>query len=109
MPKGIFVRKPFTKVHKKNISKAKIGSVAWNKGLKGWLKHTEESKRKMSEASLKRGARPPNNSKPKVEKICEYCKTPIIKVIRKGKRPFEMCLTYSCSSRSSWNDNTKSK
>ena len=43
------------------------------------------------------------------EKICEYCKTPIIKVIRKGKRPFEMCLTYSCSSKSSWNDNTKSK
>ena len=43
------------------------------------------------------------------EKICEFCKTPIIKVIRKGKRPFEMCLTYSCSSKSSWNDNTKTK
>ena len=45
----------------------------------------------------------------KKEILLALGKTPIIKVIRKGKRPFEMCLTYSCSSKSSWNDNTKSK
>ncbi|HAR37133.1 MAG TPA: hypothetical protein DCS09_00290 [Porphyromonadaceae bacterium] len=103
MPKGIFVRKPFTKVHKKNISKAKIGSVAWNKGLKGWLKHTEESKRKMSEASLKRGARPPNNSKPKVEKICEYCGK-IYEVLPHEVNERQYCSIF-CSSKgkNSWN------
>ena len=37
------------------------------------------------------------------EKVCEYCKTPIIKVVRKAKRPFEMCLTYNCKSKESWN------
>ena len=37
------------------------------------------------------------------EKVCQYCKTPIIKVVRKGKRPFEMCLTYNCKSKESWN------
>ena len=41
------------------------------------------------------------------EKTCQYCKTPIIKVIRAGKRPFEMCLTYDCKSKESWNKNKK--
>ncbi len=41
------------------------------------------------------------------EKICQYCKTPIIKVIRAGKRPFEMCLTYDCKSKESWNKKNK--
>lgn len=39
------------------------------------------------------------------EKVCQYCKTPIIKVIRKAKRPFEMCLVYNCKSKESWDKN----
>ncbi|MCL5101737.1 MAG: DNA topoisomerase I [Candidatus Marsarchaeota archaeon] len=31
--------------------------------------------------------------------VCEYCKTPIVKVIRKGMRPFEMDLDPSCPNR----------
>jgi len=32
-------------------------------------------------------------------KICEYCHTPIVKVIRKGMRPFEMDLDPKCPNR----------
>ncbi|HIH19919.1 TPA: DNA topoisomerase I [Candidatus Micrarchaeota archaeon] len=35
-------------------------------------------------------------------KACQFCKTPIILVIRKGKRPFEMCLTANCESKKDW-------
>ncbi len=35
-------------------------------------------------------------------KPCEFCGTPVIKVVRKGKRPFEMCLTPTCESKASW-------
>ncbi|EQD26076.1 DNA topoisomerase, type IA, zn finger domain protein, partial [mine drainage metagenome] len=31
--------------------------------------------------------------------ICEYCHTPIVKVIRKGMRPFEMDLDSKCPNR----------
>src|SRR3989344_583481 len=40
---------------------------------------------------------------------CQYCKTPLIKVQRTGKRPFKMCLTYDCKSKESWNTNSKEK
>ncbi|MEM0149413.1 MAG: DNA topoisomerase, partial [Candidatus Micrarchaeaceae archaeon] len=35
-------------------------------------------------------------------KTCEYCHTPIIKVIRRGKRPFEMDLDPNCITKSTW-------
>ncbi|NUN11939.1 DNA topoisomerase I [Candidatus Micrarchaeota archaeon] len=35
-------------------------------------------------------------------KTCEFCKVPIITVIRRGKRPFNMCLTRDCKSKESW-------
>ncbi|MBU3940304.1 MAG: DNA topoisomerase I [Nanoarchaeota archaeon] len=36
-------------------------------------------------------------------KVCPECGLPVIKVIRKGKRPFEMCLTYDCKTKEKWN------
>ena len=36
------------------------------------------------------------------EKVCEFCNAPIVKVMRAGKRPFQMCLTYNCKSKESW-------
>ena len=36
-------------------------------------------------------------------KVCEKCKTPIIQVWRKGKRPFTMCLDPNCESKKNWN------
>lgn len=38
----------------------------------------------------------------KTDKICELCKTPIITVIRKGRRPFRMCLFPECPSKLEW-------
>jgi len=35
-------------------------------------------------------------------KICEKCKTPIIMVFRKGKRPFRMCLDPNCPTKAKW-------
>lgn len=46
------------------------------------------------------------------KKTCKYCKKPIILVIRQGKKPFEMCLTYECKSKANWNktnNNTSKK
>jgi DNA topoisomerase-1 len=37
-------------------------------------------------------------------KMCEMCHTPIIKVIRRGKAPFEMDLDPTCKSKESLND-----
>ncbi len=34
--------------------------------------------------------------------VCEKCKTPIITVIRKGKRPWKMCLLPTCVTKASW-------
>lgn len=36
-----------TEDHKKKISKKLKGITTWNKGLKGWIKHSEETKQKM--------------------------------------------------------------
>ena len=36
------------------------------------------------------------------DKVCEQCKTPIIKVIRKGMRPFTMCLDPKCPTKAEW-------
>ncbi len=35
-------------------------------------------------------------------KVCKDCNLPVIKVVRKGKKPFEMCLTYDCKSKEHW-------
>ncbi|MEM3791417.1 MAG: DNA topoisomerase I [Candidatus Micrarchaeaceae archaeon] len=35
-------------------------------------------------------------------KVCPLCKTPIVKVFRKGKKVFEMDLDPSCSSKKEW-------
>lgn len=35
-------------------------------------------------------------------KTCEFCKAPIVMVVRKARRPFTMCLTYGCKSKESW-------
>ncbi len=43
----------------------------------------------------------------KTDKICELCKTPIITVIRKGKRPFRMCLATDCKSKEDWGKDKK--
>lgn len=36
------------------------------------------------------------------DKSCEFCKAPVIKVIRAGKRPFGMCITPNCKSKKDW-------
>jgi len=38
-------------------------------------------------------------------KACELCGTPRIRVFRKGKRPFEMCLLPTCESKRGWKKN----
>ncbi len=35
-------------------------------------------------------------------KVCEKCGTPIIQVIRKGKRPFRMCIDPKCVTKADW-------
>jgi len=35
-------------------------------------------------------------------KNCETCKTPMIQVIRKAKRPFRMCLDPKCETKADW-------
>ena len=35
-------------------------------------------------------------------KVCEKCGTPIIQVIRKGKRPFRMCVDPKCETKADW-------
>ncbi|HII39282.1 TPA: DNA topoisomerase I, partial [Candidatus Micrarchaeota archaeon] len=35
-------------------------------------------------------------------KTCEKCGTPIVTVIRKGKRPFRMCLDTKCETKKNW-------
>lgn len=48
----------------------------------------------------------------KTGKICEHCNTPIIRIKRKGRRTFSMCLDPNCKSKESWgkkNDYSNSK
>jgi len=41
----------------------------------------------------------------RADKNCDKCPHPIIKIIRKGQRPFEMCLNPKCPSKEGWNKN----
>ena len=45
---------------------------------------------------------PANSLIESTDKICEKCNTPIIRVIRKGKKPFEMCLDVNCETKKDW-------
>ncbi|MBI4015369.1 MAG: DNA topoisomerase I [Candidatus Aenigmarchaeota archaeon] len=38
----------------------------------------------------------------RLDKVCEKCKTPLIMVYRKGKRPFKMCLSPECPTKAEW-------
>jgi DNA topoisomerase-1 len=42
-------------------------------------------------------------------KVCEKCGTPTIQVVRKGKRPFRMCLDPKCETKTDWGKETKKK
>jgi len=42
-----------------------------------------------------------------LNKICDKCKTPIIKVLRKGKRQFNMCLDPKCETKADWGKTKK--
>ena len=52
---------------------------------------------------------PQNSLIEKTDKICEKCKTPIVKIIRKGKKPFEMCLDVNCETKKDWGKWKKKK
>jgi len=45
---------------------------------------------------------PHNASFQKMNKVCAKCKTPIIKVLRRGRRPFNMCLDTKCETKADW-------
>ncbi|HIE41129.1 MAG TPA: DNA topoisomerase I [Candidatus Aenigmarchaeota archaeon] len=45
---------------------------------------------------------PRNSWIEKTGKICEHCGLPILRVFRKGKRPFNMCLDPKCKSKENW-------
>jgi len=45
---------------------------------------------------------PHNASFQSLDKICDKCNTPIIRVMRKGKRPFNMCLDPNCETKADW-------
>ena len=42
-------------------------------------------------------------------KVCDKCNTPMIRVIRKGKRPFRMCLDPKCETKADWGKLKKEK
>ncbi|MEM4137087.1 MAG: DNA topoisomerase I [Candidatus Anstonellaceae archaeon] len=42
-------------------------------------------------------------------KICPECNTPIIRVNRKGKKTFEMCLDPECKTKKEWGKNNEQK
>jgi DNA topoisomerase-1 len=45
----------------------------------------------------------PQNAKIfKTGRICQKCSTPIVRVIRKGKRSFNMCLDPNCDTKKDW-------
>jgi len=45
----------------------------------------------------------------KTGKICEKCGTPIVRIYRKGKRPFTMCLDPKCPTKANWVKNDVKK
>ncbi len=45
----------------------------------------------------------------RLDKICQKCNTPMIRVIRKGKRPFNMCLATDCETKKDWGKKKEGK
>jgi len=45
----------------------------------------------------------------RMDKVCDKCKTPIIKVIRRGRRTFNMCLDPKCETKADWGKRKVSK
>ncbi len=43
----------------------------------------------------------------KTDKPCKVCGYPVVLVIRKGKRPWSLCINPDCKSKENWNNNTK--
>ncbi|MCK4859958.1 MAG: topoisomerase DNA-binding C4 zinc finger domain-containing protein [Candidatus Omnitrophica bacterium] len=39
----------------------------------------------------------------KTDKICEKCNTPIVIIINKGRRPWNLCLDPKCPTKKDWN------
>jgi DNA topoisomerase-1 len=37
-----------------------------------------------------------------MDKLCKECNKPMVQVIRKGKRRFEMCIDPNCPTKASW-------
>ncbi len=50
---------------------------------------------------------PHNASFQKTGKVCDKCETPVILVLRKGRRPFRMCLDPGCETKSEWGKKLK--
>ncbi len=45
----------------------------------------------------------PNYSLPKpTDKLCEECKSPVVLMIRKGKRPYDYCINKKCPKKQEW-------
>jgi DNA topoisomerase-1 len=45
----------------------------------------------------------PHNARiDKTGRVCEKCGTPIVRVVRRGKRPFNMCLDPNCETKKDW-------
>ncbi|MBN2203078.1 MAG: DNA topoisomerase I [Candidatus Aenigmarchaeota archaeon] len=38
----------------------------------------------------------------RTDKVCDKCKTPIISVYRRGRKPFKMCLETTCETKANW-------
>ncbi|MDH5770049.1 MAG: DNA topoisomerase I [Candidatus Bathyarchaeota archaeon] len=52
----------------------------------------------------------PHNAKiVKTSRVCEKCGTPIVRVVRRGKRPFNMCLDPNCETKKDWKKKLKQK
>lgn len=52
---------------------------------------------------------PHNSTVMRLNKICDKCNTPTIRVFRKGKRPFNMCLDPNCETKKDWGKPKKGK
>lgn len=55
MPKGVYIRKPVTDEHKRNISIALIGHKAWNKGKIGYINAGSFKKGNHPKTEFKKG------------------------------------------------------
>lgn len=67
-------------------------------------------KEKKWEPSCQRGYPLPGNATfQKLNKLCPKCNTPMLRVIRQGKRPFNMCLEIKCETKKDWGKKKEKK